>query len=300
MSETSFVYLVGVVDGCYKIGFANDPEARLSSYAPLLPVAPSIHHRIATTRPRWLENTLHSAFSHRRVRGEWFRLEPADIGIIKNLLRVDSPEDIPADLLALFQSHKAEVPAAFDEDSPIRKPQADGKPVKPTAKPKPGRRRKSTTPAVIVREQELPYLGTIGDETELLPEESGYTMTLPELTRADYFPLVLYKAMSRCPSIYPKGARLICRRGGPLCKMDTVAFPVWGNNGPGYDLMEVVVGEKGLFTLVPMDEESSLYPINVGYNPALPRFIDAHGYGVMVALDLSRATHPEPSPSDPK
>lgn len=103
---TEYVYLVGVLDGCYKIGRSVDPDGRLATYAPLLPTPLVNMHRITTSEPNWLERTLHAAFQHRRIRGEWFRLTDEDVAAFRTMVAVRAESDLPESIQLLLVSHQ--------------------------------------------------------------------------------------------------------------------------------------------------------------------------------------------------
>lgn len=100
-SAAGYVYLIGPLEGCHKIGKANHVHKRLGQITTKLPVELRLVHSIPSGDPRWLESYLHTAFSHRRVRGEWFRLEGEEIAIIAAVPAADSPADLPPSLVAL-------------------------------------------------------------------------------------------------------------------------------------------------------------------------------------------------------
>ena len=99
------VYLVGVLEGCYKIGRSGDSERRLLSYSPKLPVTLSIHHRISTDDAVWLESLMHAAFAHRRGCGEWFRLTVDDVRLISGLIAIRQGDVLPEWLDTLIRTH---------------------------------------------------------------------------------------------------------------------------------------------------------------------------------------------------
>ncbi len=100
-----FVYLIGVVDGCHKIGESTDPDRRLNQF-PSMPSQPRVVVRIATADRRWLERCLHLAFRDRHVGGEWFRLAPADVETLTAVGRVDSESDLPPSIVADMQRNE--------------------------------------------------------------------------------------------------------------------------------------------------------------------------------------------------
>lgn len=97
------LYLVGVLEGCYKIGRSGDSEKRLLSYSPKLPVTLTIHHRISTDNAEWLEGVLHRAFRHRRALGEWFRLTESDVELLKSVIALRCGESVPSALATLLE-----------------------------------------------------------------------------------------------------------------------------------------------------------------------------------------------------
>ena len=84
---------MGVLDGCHKIGFSNDPELRAKNLSrggsPLRVV-----HAIATSDMRWLERVMHAAHAHARVGGEWFRLTDDDVVNFSGLTEVHDDDDL--------------------------------------------------------------------------------------------------------------------------------------------------------------------------------------------------------------
>ena len=94
MAVAGFVYLIGTIEGCHKIGMSNDPEVRikaLSQPGSYLRVV----HSIATSDMRWLERVLHAAYDHVRVGGEWFRLSPDNVAALSTIIAADGPCDLP-------------------------------------------------------------------------------------------------------------------------------------------------------------------------------------------------------------
>ncbi len=95
------VYLIGVLEGCHKIGKSNNVNRRIPEFGAKLPVVLRVVHAIPTADMVWLESYLHMAFRHRRVRGEWFRLSEEEIGVIAAVCAADSDDDLPPALIAL-------------------------------------------------------------------------------------------------------------------------------------------------------------------------------------------------------
>lgn len=94
-----------MLEGCYKIGRSADPERRLGLIV-TLPVELTVHLRIGTDRAGWLERFLHVAFNHRRVRGEWFRLDEAEMQILRGIPFAQTESDLPESVIALHRLHR--------------------------------------------------------------------------------------------------------------------------------------------------------------------------------------------------
>lgn len=102
-NKVGYVYLIGPVDGCYKIGKSKDPAQRVKAFN--LPVG-TIEHVISSAVPYRLESFIHLAFSHRRVRGEWFRLDESEIAAFKSVAHADTPDDLPLSIIALSETNE--------------------------------------------------------------------------------------------------------------------------------------------------------------------------------------------------
>lgn len=100
------VYLIGTLDGCHKIGRSNDPRRRLAAFSPIMPVELRIVHNVVTADMGWLESYLHIAFAHRRTRGEWFRLDESEIGLIMSIPAADGRADLPPAVIALYEQNR--------------------------------------------------------------------------------------------------------------------------------------------------------------------------------------------------
>lgn len=93
------VYLMGVVDGCYKIGKSKDPDTRLKKIN--TPSVLEVLHTISSDSPSWLEKTLHEAFSHRHRHREWFALSADEVAFFKSLSAINCEDDLPEIVIAL-------------------------------------------------------------------------------------------------------------------------------------------------------------------------------------------------------
>lgn len=81
--KSGYVYLVKNDDGYYKIGMTKNWEDRRKTFNVLLPFEIEYTHLIHTKDMAWLEHDLHRRFDHKRVNGEWFKLDDADVEYIK-------------------------------------------------------------------------------------------------------------------------------------------------------------------------------------------------------------------------
>jgi len=88
--ESCWVYLMhDLANNAYKIGISNNPEYRERT---LQSEKPSIEKIAAKQYPsrdlaRAIEASLHKVYEIRRLRGEWFRLEPNEVEDVKNSLK---------------------------------------------------------------------------------------------------------------------------------------------------------------------------------------------------------------------
>lgn len=88
-----FVYLIQENDGEYtKIGLSEDVENRRNNFQTANPRELHILCKIPHDNPAKLETELHSRYKHKRVRGEWYRLDANDINEIRGL-ESNAPND---------------------------------------------------------------------------------------------------------------------------------------------------------------------------------------------------------------
>lgn len=106
MATPGFVYLTSPVDGCYKIGRSRSAVARIDQLGETLPVRLTALHVVRTADMVWLEKYFHTAFWHRRVRGEWFRLTPEDIRLVQSKEAIDSLADVPGGVVTLHAGNR--------------------------------------------------------------------------------------------------------------------------------------------------------------------------------------------------
>ena len=83
-----FVYLVRGHAGEYKIGRTNLVDRRLSELGAASPVEQTLVHEIKTDDPVGVEGYWHARFADKRMRGEWFRLNAADVRAFERWRRI--------------------------------------------------------------------------------------------------------------------------------------------------------------------------------------------------------------------
>ena len=87
-SSYGFVYLVKGHPGEYKIGRTNLVDRRQSELGATASVEPERIHVITTDDPSGVEAYWHKRFQEKRMRGEWFRLSPADVRAFKRWKKI--------------------------------------------------------------------------------------------------------------------------------------------------------------------------------------------------------------------
>lgn len=89
-SEDSWSYLYLVKSGSfYKIGYAFDLDSRLTSLQSGNPLVLTVEYARKVKNAQQTEKLLHTRFSNKRVRGEWFFLTDDDVVILKSLVEED-------------------------------------------------------------------------------------------------------------------------------------------------------------------------------------------------------------------
>jgi len=81
------VYILKTGKNHYKIGKSQDLQQRLMSYHTHLPVVFRVIRQYIASNMDELEEALHITFQHKRVKGEWFQLNPEDLIICDNIAR---------------------------------------------------------------------------------------------------------------------------------------------------------------------------------------------------------------------
>jgi hypothetical protein len=74
--------------GEYKIGRTNLVDHRLPELGATSAVEPTLLHEIKTDDPVGVEAYWHARFADKRMRGEWFRLNAADVKAFKRWRRI--------------------------------------------------------------------------------------------------------------------------------------------------------------------------------------------------------------------
>lgn len=90
MKKSGYVYLIESSHGVYKIGLSRDPQNRIATFGILLPFPVEFVCLIQTDDMRALETQLHTRYADKRINGEWFALDTADVEYIKSLAVVQS------------------------------------------------------------------------------------------------------------------------------------------------------------------------------------------------------------------
>lgn len=119
------VYIVGELEGHYKIGRSTDTESRLNSFSPRLPVKLVVAHVITSANEVWLERALHLAFRHRRGLGEWFKLSTEDMAMLKTVFHANNEGDLPVCIKELYEKRGgADLPGPQSGESqqPFKRP----------------------------------------------------------------------------------------------------------------------------------------------------------------------------------
>ena len=84
--KTGFVYLMKS-GRFYKIGLSNDVGRRVYELGIQLPEKLVEVHRIETDDPQGIERYWHQRFADKRLNGEWFQLDKADVAALKQRRR---------------------------------------------------------------------------------------------------------------------------------------------------------------------------------------------------------------------
>lgn len=78
-----YVYLVSIETGLYKIGLTTTVEGRMSGLSTGLPYELTLIHTIKCRDRFKIEKFFHDKFANKRVKGEWFNLDPEDVEYFK-------------------------------------------------------------------------------------------------------------------------------------------------------------------------------------------------------------------------
>ena len=87
-SASGFVYLVRGHPGEYKIGRTNLVDRRLSELGATASIEQELVWEIKTDDPAGIEAYWHRRFQEKRMKGEWFRLNPNDVKTFKRWRRI--------------------------------------------------------------------------------------------------------------------------------------------------------------------------------------------------------------------
>jgi hypothetical protein len=83
------VYVIRAPNDIYKIGKSNNVPRRFKRFEVKLPFDIDLIHVIACSDYHKAERRLHEQFAGKRVAGEWFALDEADVAYLKSLERLD-------------------------------------------------------------------------------------------------------------------------------------------------------------------------------------------------------------------
>lgn|SRR3990167_4969881 len=83
-----FVYLIRGHVGEYKIGHTNLVDRRVSELGATFPVEQKLTHHFKTDDPAGVEAYWHNRFSNKRMKGEWFNLNAADVSAFKRWRKI--------------------------------------------------------------------------------------------------------------------------------------------------------------------------------------------------------------------
>lgn len=83
--------------GLHKIGRSVDPLRRLEELSSRHRGVRLVHQVPSNDPVRW-ELYLHNVFAEVRIVGEWFDLTDADVILVRRMLKLFAPEDVPCEL----------------------------------------------------------------------------------------------------------------------------------------------------------------------------------------------------------
>lgn len=86
-ARPGYVYLLQSPTGAYKIGCTSDPDNRAKTFGVKLPFEVDFIVLLKASDMPSLEGRLHRQFEAKRINGEWFALDPADVEYIKGLAK---------------------------------------------------------------------------------------------------------------------------------------------------------------------------------------------------------------------
>ena len=81
----NYVYVINDSHDNYKIGYSYNPRKRINGLQSSFPEKLEFVFIIPTLNAFKLEHQLHKQFHDKRLTGEWFKLDCADLGFIRNL-----------------------------------------------------------------------------------------------------------------------------------------------------------------------------------------------------------------------
>jgi hypothetical protein len=100
----AYVYLMGMGNGLFKIGWTVNVHTRLTEFKTGNPLLELVHAE-HVLNAHGCERALHHRFQEKRVSGEWFRLSESDIAAIKAYLAERTPPLVPDEMAYLRRGH---------------------------------------------------------------------------------------------------------------------------------------------------------------------------------------------------
>lgn len=76
-----YIYAIGTTGRRQKIGYSNDPNARLKKLQTGNPETLQVHYvfEIDQRHAKKYESFIHREYGHKRIKGEWFDLSPEEV-----------------------------------------------------------------------------------------------------------------------------------------------------------------------------------------------------------------------------
>ena len=89
VGKPGWIYLIRSEHGHYKIGKSSQGTRRAHNFTIQLPFSVEVIHQFSTPDCDALEKTLHLRYAKKRINGEWFNLDIADVAEIGKMESLD-------------------------------------------------------------------------------------------------------------------------------------------------------------------------------------------------------------------